>query len=377
VDTAYLTREQTAVKHFVLSRYLAAATRILGRSQDVAFVDCCSGPWNASKPDFSDTSFGIAIAQIREARKSLVSEGRECHMRCLFIEKNAKAYAQLRSYADKVHDVPVSTLQGDFSDQVPEIIKFLRNDGRTFPFIFIDPTGWNAIRIRTITPLLRLKPGEVLINFMTSHISRFLEEEQKDLGSIFEPESAPDVTGLHGQDRDDNVVFRYAEVVRRQGQFKYVCTAVVLNPLQDRTHFHLIYGTRHPKGVEVFKQTERSAAGFMRIARAEARQRYRVNRTGQTEMFPSEQYDPSTYEENLRARYLAVARDRVQKYLKSKRRIEYDDAWAIASSFPLVWESDLRKWIQSWGGKVTLIGMKPNRRVPKTREGIQIQSLNG
>src|SRR5690242_11781761 len=108
VDIAYLNREQTAVKHFVLSRYLAGATRILARSNHVAFIDCCSGPWNASKPDFSDTSFGIAIAQVRETRNTLAEEGRECHIRCLFIEKNPRAYSQLESYANHVQDVPVS-----------------------------------------------------------------------------------------------------------------------------------------------------------------------------------------------------------------------------------------------------------------------------
>ncbi len=375
VDTAYLNREQTAVKHFVLSRYLAAATRILARSQDVAFIDCCSGPWNASKSDFSDTSFGIAIAQIREAKNTLSAEGRECHVRCLFIEKNPKSYAQLKSYADQVLDIPVSTLHSDFSDKIPEIIKFIKTNPGTFPFVFIDPTGWNAIRIKTILPLLQFTPGEVLINFMTSHIRRFLEEEEKDLASLFEPDSIPNVTHLHGQERDESIVFQYADAVRRRGHFKYVCTAVVLNPLQDRTHFHLIYATRHPKGVEVFKSTERSAAGFMLGARAEAKQRSRVDRTGQKEMFSAGQYDGSTYQDDLRTRYVNMAHDAVRSYLHKRKCIEYDEAWELALRFPLVWESDLRSWIQNWGSRVKLLGMKPNQRVPKPQEGIQVQLL--
>jgi hypothetical protein len=64
----------------------------------------------------------------------------------------------------------------------------------------------------------------------------------------------------------------------------------VLNPQRDQTHYHLIYGTRHPKGVEVFKQAERNASEFMALARADAQQRQRIDSTQQTEMFSVLEY---------------------------------------------------------------------------------------
>lgn len=36
-------------------------------------------------------------------------------------------------------------------------------------------------------------------------------------------------------------------------KFGYECKALVLNPEIDKTHYHLIYATRDPTGVEVFK----------------------------------------------------------------------------------------------------------------------------
>jgi len=46
-----------------------------------------------------------------------------------------------------------------------------------FPFTFIDPTGWEPPAINLITPILRLEPGEVLINLMTSWIRRFISDK--------------------------------------------------------------------------------------------------------------------------------------------------------------------------------------------------------
>jgi hypothetical protein len=73
------------------------------------------------------------------------------------------------------------------------------------------------------------------------------------------------------------------------GGFNYGCSAIVLNPEIDRTHFNLIYLTRRPEGVEVFKETEKKAMGMQETARAEAQQRKRVARQGQPELFGSKE----------------------------------------------------------------------------------------
>ena len=54
---------------------------------------------------------------------------------------------------------------------------------------FIDPTGWSGFALKRITPLLQQDPGEVLINFMTVHIKRFIdapaEQERGDFEQLF------------------------------------------------------------------------------------------------------------------------------------------------------------------------------------------------
>ncbi len=70
-------------------------------------------------------------------------------------------------------------------------------------------------------------------------------------------------------------------------------------------------------------------------ARAEAQQRKRVARKGQSELFGSRELHDSTHYESLRERYLAKARGLVLHALESKRRLPYDDAWTLALSEPM------------------------------------------
>ena len=95
---------------------------------------------------------------------------------------------------------------------------------------------------------------------MTSHIRRFLEVEGKDFGALLRAKTLEEMRGLTGQERDDAAAFGYANQIAGAGNFPYVCTTLVLKPQRDQTHYHLIYATRHPKGVQVFKQAERSAS---------------------------------------------------------------------------------------------------------------------
>ncbi len=376
VEPAYYGREQTAVKHFILGRYLTPLPLIVGRSwvRDILYVDCCSGPWNTVTNDLSDSSIGIALRQLREARRILTAEGRPVTFRCIFVEKNPVAYAQLEKYCDSISDIQVKTLPGDFVEHIPEILRLVVARENSFPFFFIDPTGWSPLKIGPLKPLLQCEPGEVLINFMTSHIRRFLGLEGQDFEALLGEQAMEDIRGQVGQERDDAAAFAYADQIAHAGNFQYVCTTLVLNPQYDQTRYHLIYATRHHKGVEVFKQVEHNATEFMELARADARQRVRIDTSNNLELFPSDQYagGNDNYLMMLRNRYLNTAHARVKDALRRNKRrpMLYDEAWKIVCRFPLVWESDLHKWIKhEWRDKISVLGMKPNQRVPKCQSG--------
>lgn len=375
----YAGREQTLVKHFILQKYLERFAYIVGSHWAVlTYVDCFSGPWNARSEKFEDSSFAIALKELRNARDTLAKQ-RDVHvqLRCFFLEKDRAAYAKLKEFADNVTDAEIETRNATLEESVPEITDFVRRGGaKGFPFVFIDPTGWTGFEMETITPLLRLNPGEVLINFMTGHIRRFLdspdEETQDSFKRLFGSGAfRAKVQGLAQLEREDAAVDEYTRNARAVGGFNFGCNAVVLHPEMDRTHFNLIYLTRNLKGIEVFKEAEKKAMEVQETARAEAQQRKRIARKGQSELFGSKELHDSTHYDSLRERYQAKARGLVLQALESKRRLLYDDAWTLALSEPMSWESDLKQWIEEWKteGRLEVVGMLPRQRVPHRGEG--------
>lgn len=216
----------------------------------------------------------------------------------------------------------------------------------------------------------------MLINFMTGHIRRFLDSPQEETQESFRRLFGSGafrarVQGLARQDREDAAVEEYARNVKSVGGFAHSCTAIVLHPELDRTHFNLIYATRNPKGIEVFKEAEKKAMEVQEAARAEAQQRRRVARRGQAELFGSQELHDRSHYDSLRDRYLTKSQKAVLHALHTQRRLLYDEAWRLALAEPMVWESDLKGWIEEWKkeGKLEITGMQPRQRVPHRAEG--------
>jgi three-Cys-motif partner protein len=213
----YAEREQSLLKHFVLGKYLSAASRI----------------------------------------------------KALLIEEEQEAYERLDAYASEAKDscLEVVARNWDFREHTAEIVQFVSSPP-SFSFIFVDPTGWTPAEIAGLGPLLRLKPGEVLINFMSSFIVRFLNDEKTNMEEVLGPDYR-DIRDLDHEEQEDEAVRRYCELVRRQGDFQYVCALPVMKRDQDAIHFYLIYGTRNGKGVHVFKEVEKRTEEQTAVIRAD------------------------------------------------------------------------------------------------------------
>src|SRR5437762_2349113 len=109
-EDLYAGREQTLVKHFILEKYLERFAHIVGSHWgELSYVDCFSGPWNARSEKFEDSSFSIALTQLRNARDTLRKRGRIIHLRCFFLEKNRTAYTKLKEFAEGVTDAKIET----------------------------------------------------------------------------------------------------------------------------------------------------------------------------------------------------------------------------------------------------------------------------
>lgn len=373
-SAGYEDREQTAVKHEILERYLSAFVPIVGDwAADIAYIDCLAGPWESTNPDFRDTSFGRAISVLRSTRQILKGRGKSPTMRCLFIEKDSRAFQRLKQYCDKITDIEVTAKQWDFSQHVQDVVRFAKERSKSISFTFIDPTGWDTLGIELIKPILALEPGEVLINLMTSFITRFLIRPERGLGQLF-PKDWPKLAELSGEEKEENAVSCYANEVRIAGRFRYICTLPVMKSSQDAFYFHMIYATRHPEGVNVFKETEKYVIPVMHEMRAEAQERKKVEQTGQPGLFsPQTLYREARFT-RYRDRSLEVARKELREKLLTSTKLSYDDAWAITMQYSAVFEADLRVWLTDWheAGMLEITNQKPRQKVPRRNSGQEL-----
>lgn len=372
----YQGREQTLIKHLILRRYIQRFAFIIGSRWDsITYVDCFSGPWKSQSEKLSDTSFAIAIDELRKARDALQkNRGRHIQLRCFFLEKTKHAYAQLSEYVETIEDVEIEIKNAALEDSIEQIVRFVKQpQSQSFPFVFIDPKGWTGFALDIIQPLLMLDPGEVLINFMIEHIRRFIEAPDKKTQHSFQRLFGSQafqlsLSGLSQRERDDAVVFEYMKNVKEAGKLRYASTAVVLHPETNRSHFNLIYLTRDLKGIEVFKDSERRTMQDMESVRAEAQQKRRkLKRGGQLELFSAKELHDTTYFVAMRNRYLALAKSEVLSECETQKRVPYEQVWTKALIFPLVWEADVKGWVSEWqsAGQLKIEGMKPRQRVPK------------
>ena len=160
----YAGREQTYIKHFFLERYLERVAYNIGSFADrFVYVDGFSGPWRSVDEAAEDTSFMIAITKLREVVDGLSKINIHPAIKCVFIEKDPSAYDALCRAVREVQDFPISTINGEFEELIPNILEEI---GRDFSLTFIDPTGWTGFGLNKIEKLLRHKPGEVIVNVM-------------------------------------------------------------------------------------------------------------------------------------------------------------------------------------------------------------------
>jgi three-Cys-motif partner protein len=366
----YQNREQTEVKHRALERYLQAFIPIVGSwASDIVYVDCLAGPWKAEGQNLEDTSFYKAISVLREAKHALSKRGKNPSFRCLLIDNRPEAFSELKAFASSISEINVEARDWDFSTSVPKIVGFVKERPNAFPFIFIDPTGWELAAVNLITPLLQLKPGEVLINLMTSWITRFLTDETKPFEKLVGGNIGR-LRQLNGEDLEDELVSCYTAAVRSAGKFRYACSLPILKAAHDAIHFYLIYGTRHVRGVEVFKEMEKTVISFMHETRAEAQSRKKFEKSGgqYTFLTPEESYSEKRFS-RLHEKNSEAVRGKLFKALQTKGSILYDDIWGACMQYPTLTEADIRSWLQHWKESqlIEILNAPANQRFPKRK----------
>jgi len=271
-----------------------------------------------------------------------------------------------------IRDIECKPLNGRFEELIPQIQNFI---GRAFSLVFIDPTGWTGFGLKRIAPLLRHRPGEVIVNFMFDHINRFLDDHRLELSASFD-----DLFGGSGWDsavaaasrREEAIVELYRNRMRTLGGFAYTTSTRILNPTKDRTYFYLVYGTRSPKGLIEFRKVEEAAVSEQERVRFDAKEASRIERTGQPLLLPPEELasGPTALDLERKVR-LAEAESKLRSQLDKDGEATYDSAVALVLETPLVFERDMKAMVRrlEQKGYLRLRGLKGKQRVPQYGQG--------
>lgn len=377
-EDVYEDRLPARVKHDILQRYLnGLAYKVLSSWKSLSYIDAFSGPWKHRTEDFSDTSFGIALKVLQGVRSSLSTAQSEAAIRCAFVEKNRDSYKKLSEVGQLFPAIHIETHNKTFQKAIPELTKFVENAPDTFVFTLIDPKGWSDADLTSATSLLRRDNSEVLINFMTDFFRRGAATDKENnrkraaklLGS---DENLEYFLKLDDPDEREFFAIRcYEKHVREVGRYKYVASTPVLFSTEKRTKYHLVYGTRSIVGLEVFRTVERQVTEKQQAYR-EAEAARKKGQGGQGVMFGNATHGNS-YLYDLKKRYNLMARAEIVELLENGDNLEYDELFASALSYPLTWESDLKKWLEDLrrNGLVQYIGLGGKKK-PKIREGHSI-----
>lgn len=356
--------------------------------QHLNYIDCFAGPWKSETENFSDTSPKIAITELLNARKALQERGKNVEMRFTFIEKDKAAYSNLEKVLSPFGAYDIESHNSEFTKTIPQIQAFIdRKSANNFTFFFIDPTGWTGFAMDDIKGLLRSNRGEVLINLMTKDITRFVAEEftENSFSKLFGQDRIEHIRSqaktLSGREREDFVVEEYCNSLREFAGYDYVASAVIANPEQQRNHFHLIYGTRNPIGLEKFGEITDKLMEQQKVGRAlvkDKKENQEIDGSLQSCLFSSleraEFNGDGGYIDELRGYYHSIGKAKIREKLVQAGSILYDDLFAFALQLPMISHKTLKAFLAEWkkGEDLDYCGFADGQRVPKIRENNKV-----
>jgi three-Cys-motif partner protein len=277
IPEEYKGREQTYLKHRVLSEYLKswaqkwASTIREKKRVRLWYVDCFAGPWQAQDEELEDTSVAIGLNALKQAAETWGRRG-QIDLSAVFVEKDKRAFGRLKEFLERrAGPVEVHPLQGEFGEFVDAIDGLISNDPA---FLFVDPTGWKGVGMSNIAPLSRARGRDVIINVMFNHINRFkddarafLREQMREFFGLRERDVPPGLT-------EDELFSLYRKQLRQKCAVGFAADLIIPHATHDRTWFRLVMGGHHQAAVELFRDIEKRICGAEAgEVRAEARNR--------------------------------------------------------------------------------------------------------
>lgn len=286
----YEGREQALVKHTFLDTYMPAQIpKIVSWADEFTYVDLFAGPWQSQSGDYSDTSFGIALRRMTEAKAMQTKRERRVRMVAHLVEKKAANYAELIEAVKRFPEVEVHCYPGVAELHAATIARSI--PARAFRFVVIDPKG--VPDVRKFKCLIEPANTEVLLNFMFQFANRFAGSQDRMptlegwLGGLSDEQGSwrKDFAELRGQDREAAITERARQALRKMGGYDHAPALTVDETASERPLYKLIYLSRHPVGLRVFRDAHVKALEAQATYKSERKAETRRQKTGMDDLF--------------------------------------------------------------------------------------------
>lgn len=379
----YEGREQGYVKHHFLAGYVGRLVmKVASSYKHVVYIDGFSGPWQSRNERFEDTSFGIALKALRDAKAQWKkTRGADVTMTALLVEKEAGAFRRLAEVAFRYPDINIQTFNGDFVELVPTLTAAIPPDA--FSFVLMDPKGWK-INMTQVEPLISRPNSELLLNFMFDFINRSASMPQPYVQAALElllpgagvqqriadivPWKAP-----AGVQREQALISCITEVVRRLGNYRFVMETPVLYPTRDRTFYSLIYATRSKIGVEVFRDAQNATLLEQDAMRIDLKDSKRAEETGMSDLFAGQATRREFATQWLAKQEMGARVALLDAVPIAPQSVLYGDVWPIVLAKWGVRRSRLGRIAAELkaGGQLSFLDWAPRKQVPDDSYRVQ------
>ena len=247
--------EHTRAKHEILTRYLGAWYRILGRSRAPRLVifDGFAG-----RAEYTGGESGSPVL-IYEAAVRAVGDGVAQQIEILCSEANPSNFASLQAVTARLLECPgvsLRTREEEFAAAATRVAQWLTDQRGTIPtFVFVDPFGFTGVPLQVIKALMSVAHVEVLLTFMARDMSRFLtlDTVEETLNEFFGGDAWRGCVDPDEEARTECLLLRYQDVVR-PGITLYATPFRVFEDERQTPLYYLVHLTNHPLGMRRMKE---------------------------------------------------------------------------------------------------------------------------
>lgn len=257
LPTIWSLEPHTLAKHQILEEYLKAWFPIIGRYESrIFYLDGFAGPGK-----YKGGEDGSPVIAVKTAIENTMLKS-TTNVTFGFIEKDKKRSEVLKqTLEEKFSPMPKNmnyhVIDSDFKKSICDMLDELeKKEQKLAPtFAFIDPFGYSDFPMELVKRLLSNNKCEVLITFMTSFINRFLDpDHEKAVTELYGTKKFTDARDIDKtDDRMDFLLELYKNKLKENDGSKYVRSFKMVGK-DNNVLYHLIFGTKHWKGLEVMKK---------------------------------------------------------------------------------------------------------------------------